>query len=101
MMTPEKHELHHATLAELQKRIDRIEASAYAQAKKMNVHAPRKFARRSAHSQRVSQAAAWRTHLYAAHGVPRWGAGTLSPFISLDEMKKMHDELHRNEETGS
>jgi hypothetical protein len=87
-LAPERHEAQHAALERLQERIDCIYASAYANAKQRNVHAPRQFAERSTRSRRVSQYHAWRTHLHA-HGV------SVPTFATLDDLKRMHDELHK------
>lgn len=92
MTADERHERHHQHLANLQTRIERIEASAYANAKRMKAHAPRKFARRSSYSQRVSLNAAWRSHLQGLHGVK-----DLGPFVGLAELQAMHERLHTEE----
>lgn len=90
-MTPEeRHEAHHRHLAEMQERINAIEAARYAQLKRLKVHAPRKGARQASRSQRVSQLAAWRSHLYGLHGVKHIG-----PFVSLEDLKAQHEKLHR------
>lgn len=92
MTSEERHALHHEHLAATQERIDCIWAAQYARAKQHKVHAPRKFATRATHSQRVSQVAAWRSHLQGLHGVKNIG-----PFVGLAELQAMHAELHEKE----
>jgi hypothetical protein len=87
-MDAARHEQQHAGLDRMQERIDHIEEVNYLRAKARKDHAPRKFARLASRSQRVSQIGAWRAHLYA-HGVKNLG-----PFMTLDELKARHSELH-------
>jgi hypothetical protein len=85
------HDSQHAGLAAMQDRIDRRWQHAYERAKRLNVHAPRKFADHDGRSMRLSQYYAWRTHLHT-HGV------RVPTFATLAELQTMHDELHADQE---
>jgi|tagenome__1003787_1003787.scaffolds.fasta_scaffold19223195_2 hypothetical protein len=99
-MTPEqRHARHHEHLAAMQDKIDRVWARQYANAKERKTRAPRKFATHATRSQRVSQVAAWRSHLQGMHGVPVYGPGSLGPFVSLADLQAMHGALHEQEES--
>jgi hypothetical protein len=86
-LTAEKHEQQHAGLARMKERIDRIYESAYADAKRLKLHAPRKYAQVCTRSQRNSQYYAWRAHLHT-HGA------RVPTFATLDELQRLHDQLH-------
>jgi hypothetical protein len=87
-LSADRHVMQHAGLDRLQERIDRLYEHDYANAKRLKLHAPRQWARKQSHSQRNSQYYAWRTHLHA-HGV------RVPTFATLDELKRLHDDLHR------
>lgn len=87
------HQLHHEGLAKMQADIDRRWQRMYEHAKKMRIHATRKYADSAVGSQRVHLVATWRAHLQSAHEVKELG-----PFVSLADLQKMHDQLHAAED---
>lgn len=94
MTDTERHEAQHKHLAEKREQIGRIEELAFQRARRNKVRGARQLAHRASHSQRVMEIAGWRSHLIGLHGVPAYGPKSLGPFVGLDELRKLHDELH-------
>lgn len=87
-----RHELQHAGLKRMEDRIEKIMTSALANAHRLKLHAPRKYAKRSTYSQRVSYYHAYRAHLKAMHPDVK-----VSTFATMDELLALHDKSHNCE----
>jgi hypothetical protein len=85
----ERHTRQHEGLARMQERIDRIEAHALANARRLKMRGIKKYVKRQSYSQRVSQYHAWRAHL-RAHGVK------VPTFATFDELLALHDQDHKH-----
>lgn len=84
----ERHQRQHEYLEDAAAKAQRVYDVAYARAKRNRVRGLRRYAQQASRSARTVLYYGWRSHVQSGH------EAKIGTFISLDELKTLHDKLH-------